>query len=330
MKPTNWVTMINGLGHAEPVQHLARLQPAIGADRRLPDIGEHGIGAPEGDYRHFGEEDGDLAEHVAGAEGRHEERGRRQPEHEKGRGDLERPGQRWPGMRRQVLAEPAVGVGDLLPAERAVAAARVERREAGAPAEPADQGGAEDDQRERQVEHEDRDEGGGREADHQRVPERAAADPQHGLEHDCQHRGLEPEEQRRDHADLAEGGIEPAQRHDRDHARQHEQRAGDQSALGPVQEPADVDHQLLRLRPGQEHAVVERMQKAALADPALLLDQDAVHDRDLPGRPAEAQRGDPGPDAERLAERNAVGGDVRRRDAGAGEVGQRLCLRRKP
>ena len=66
-------------------------------------------------------------------------------------------------------------------------------------------------------------------------------------------------------------------------------RAGDQAALGPVQQPADVDGELLRLRARQQHAVVERVKESRLADPALLLDQDAVHHRDLPGGPAEAR-----------------------------------------
>jgi hypothetical protein len=71
--------------------------------------------------------------------------------------------------------------------------------------------------------------------------------------------------------------------------------AGDDAAEGAVQQPADIDAQLLGLGAGQQHAEVERMQEALFADPALLLDQDAVHDRDLAGRAAEAQHGDAGP-----------------------------------
>ena len=33
-------------------------------DRLLGDIGEHRVGAAEGDHRHLAEEDGDLAEDV--------------------------------------------------------------------------------------------------------------------------------------------------------------------------------------------------------------------------------------------------------------------------
>ena len=68
-----------------------------------------------------------------------------------------------------------------------------------------------------------------------------------------------------------------------------------------VHEPADVGGELLRLGAGQEHAVVQGMQEAVLADPALLLDDDAVHDRDLAGGAAEAEQRDAQPDPEGLA-----------------------------
>ena len=89
--------------------------------------------------------------------------------------------------------------------------------------------------------------------------------------------------------------VDPAQRHDRDDAGQDEEDAGDEPAAGAVQQPADVGRELLRLRPGQQHAEVERMQEAPVAEPAPLLDEDAVHDRDLPGRAAEGQERDPEP-----------------------------------
>ena len=48
------------------------------------------------------------------------------------------------------------------------------------------------------------------------------------------------------------------------------------------------------------------MQEPALADPFLLVDDDAVHDRDLSGRAAKAERGHAQPHPERFAERDAV------------------------
>ena len=41
-------------------------------------------------------------------------------------------------------------------------------------------------------------------------------------------------------------------------------------APGAVHQPADVGRELLRLRAGQHHAVVQRVQEAPLADPAPL------------------------------------------------------------
>lgn len=50
------------------------------------------------------------------------------------------------------------------------------------------------------------------------------------------------------------------------------------------------------------------MQKAALGDPVLLLDQDAVHHRDLARGPAKTQGRDTEPDAKGFTEADAVTG----------------------
>jgi hypothetical protein len=50
------------------------------------------------------------------------------------------------------------------------------------------------------------------------------------------------------------------------------------------------------------------VKEPAFGHPFLLLDQDAMHHRDLARRAAEAQKSDAQPDAERLAERDAVAG----------------------
>ena len=190
-----------------------------------------------------------------------------------------------------------------------MAAAGAEGGQAGAPAQIADHAGGEDDQRERHAEDEDRDERGGGDGDHHVVLQRPPADAHHRLEHDGEHGGLQAEEQRLDDPHRAEGGVDQAERHDGEEARQHEQGAGDQAALGPVQQPADVDGELLRLRARQQHAVVERVQEPRLADPALLLDQDAVHHRDLPGGAAERESRDPRPGPHRLGE-GGIGGHL--------------------
>ena len=71
-------------------------------------------------------------------------------------------------------------------------------------------------------------------------------------------------------------------------------------------EPADVNGELLRLGAGKQHAVVEGVEEPGFADPALLLDQDAMHHRDLAGGAAEAERSDAYPDPRRFAEGHAV------------------------
>jgi len=57
-----------------------------------------------------------------------------------------------------------------------------------------------------------------------------------------------------------------------------------------VHEPADVGGQLLRLRAGQHHAVVQRVQEALLGDPAPALHQLLVHHGNLACRSAKAHQ----------------------------------------
>jgi hypothetical protein len=128
------------------------------------------------------------------------------------------------------------------------------------------------------------------------VAQRAFADADHGLDHDRQHRGLEAKEQRLDDPDIAVGGVDIAQAHDADDAGQDEQAAGHDAAGGPVQQPADIGRKLLRLGAGEQHAVVQRVQKPAFGDPVFLLNQDTVHHCDLPGRPTKTQQRHPQPD----------------------------------
>src|SRR5262249_31453469 len=117
---------------------------------------------------------------------------------------------------------------------------------------------------------------------------------------------LEAEEQRDDDRHVAPGGVYVAQRHDGDNAGNDKEPAGDDAAERAVHQPADIGRKLLRLGARQQHAIVERMQEPLLRYPALLLDQNAVHDRDLAGGAAEAQACDAQPGQERLAPRDAV------------------------
>ena len=55
-----------------------------------------------------------------------------------------------------------------------------------------------------------------------------------------------------------------------------------------MHQPADIDRKLRGFRPRQQHAVVQRMQKSLLGNPASSFDQFGVHQRDLSGRSAKA------------------------------------------
>ncbi len=67
-----------------------------------------------------------------------------------------------------------------------------------------------------------------------------------------------------------------------------------------MQEPPNVDRELLRLRAGQQHAKIQRMKKTRLTDPAAFLDQLALHDGDLAGRTAEADKSQLQPEPKRF------------------------------
>ena len=74
-------------------------------------------------------------------------------------------------------------------------------------------------------------------------------------------------------ANAAPERVEQAQAQHHQRAGQHEQDAGREPAAHAVQQPADIGRELLRLRPRQQHAEVERVQEPRLVDPLLLVDQ---------------------------------------------------------
>ena len=68
-----------------------------------------------------------------------------------------------------------------------------------------------------------------------------------------------------------------------------------------MKQPPAVNRKLLRFRPRQEHAVVQRVKKAGRPDPSSFLDQLRLHDRDLTRRPAKADEPKLQPKTKRLA-----------------------------
>src|SRR5262245_40248658 len=189
-------------------------------------------------------------------------------------------------MRRHRLTKRRVGIGEDGPAlvREVPIPADDKSWPAGLPPDKPDKGSAKHDQGKGHTKDEYRDERCRGERDHDLVFERPPPNPNHRLEHHRQHGGLKPEEEPHDDADLPVERVNEAESHYGDEPGQDEQRAGDETASGLMEKPTDVDGELLSLGTGQQHAVVEGMQKSILANPALLVDEDAMHHRDLPRR----------------------------------------------
>ena len=176
----------------------------------------------------------------------------------------------------------------------------------------ADEGCDDDDQRERNGEEENAGEGKGGEPDQCRVTKCPASHAHHRFDHDRQHGGLQTEEHGRHDRHLAPRCVDHAERHDRDHPRQDEQHPGHHAPGRAMHEPTDVGCELLRFGTWQQHAVVERMQKSLLGNPALFLHEDAVHHGNLACRATKTQRRNKSPCPERLVPRHPMRGSVGR------------------
>src|SRR5262245_25523861 len=168
-------------------------------------------------------------------------------------------------------------------------------------ADEADQRCRKDNDWEGNVEKKDGDERRRSQTNQYLVLECAPADANDGLYNNCQHSRFEAEEQGSDNRNVAPAGIDVAEAHDGNDTRDDEQPARDNAAKRAVHQPADVGGKLLRLGSRQQHAVVERVQKTLLGDPALFFDEDAMHHRDLPGRSTKAEPGNPQPCPKSLA-----------------------------
>ena len=261
-------------GQTQPVHHLARGQPAIGLHRVLRHVGEHGVGAAEGERGEHGKEARDL---VQDAFRRHEsERQERQEPDRKPQRDGAR---RLPGVHLNGNARLVRGLHPREPPRRCSG----------------------DDERIRQREKEDRHERRARDQPVLRPGQRPATDAQERLDHDGQHRRLDAQKERRDERDVA---IEQVERGQRDHDRgagQDEQQPRRQPAPHAVEPPAREGGELHGLRSRQQHAERQRVEKALLRQPRSRLDQLAMHQRDLRRRPAERQDADAREDQQDLS-----------------------------
>ena len=135
-----------------------------------------------------------------------------------------------------------------------------------------------------------------------RPAKRAPCHSEQSLDDDDEHGGLDADERRLDERHLTEKRIGDAEREHDEGARQDEEKASSKSAQGAVEPPADIGRKLHGFGTRQQHAEIERVQELLLADPFALVHQDAMHQRDLSGRPAEGQHADLRPHGERLLE----------------------------
>ena len=91
----------------------------------------------------------------------------------------------------------------------------------------------------------------------------------------------------------------------RDEAGQDEQHAGDEAAARPVQQPADIGRELLRLGPGQQHAVVQRVQEPLSPIQRFSSTRMRCMTAICPAGPPKLSSATRSPDAQRLARAHA-------------------------
>src|SRR3954453_697068 len=185
-------------------------------------------------------------------------------------------------------------------------AANLKGGRTGARRDKTNHAGRDHDQREWNSEKENTNEGERSQDEHRPALQGTASDPLHRVKHNREHHRLEAQKQRHNRRHAAERGVDIAERHDRADAGYDKKPAGNDGTRPAMHQPADIDRQLMGFRPRQQHAVAQRMQEPVLADPFLLVDDDPVHDRDLPGRTAEAKHGHAQPDPKGFTERDAV------------------------
>ncbi len=275
-----------GLGQGHTVDRLRRGDPSLSHGHGVGDIGEHGVGAAEGDQRRLGEEAIQLRVQAVPSPPRHQSHEWHDPERHAEPEHADGPPARWAGERSGGLV-PALRAEDIRPFRGACQACRT---------------GGRDDQRKGKVQEVHRDER--RDSDrHVRAPtERPAPDSQDGEGHQGQHDRLETGEDADDGADVTVYRVGVRQAEEEKDRGQDEECPGHEPASRAVEQPSGVDRELMCLRAGQQHAVVEGVEEALLVEPSASLDQLPVHDRDLSRGAAERDEAQLRPEAGGLRE----------------------------
>src|SRR5438067_668481 len=135
------------------------------------------------------------------------------------------------------------------------------------------------------LEKEDRYESNGGKTPHNHVLEGFRADANHGLGNNRHDGGFHAEKDRCNPSDLAVGGIDPTQTPEEKHRGQNKQSSRNNAAPDLVQQPTDVDRELVGLGPGEQHAKIQRMEESRLTDPFFLLHEFPMQQRNLSRRP---------------------------------------------
>ena len=120
----------------------------------------------------------------------------------------------------------------------------------------------------------------------------ALCNAQQRLDNDDKHGSLDAKEDCGYQRDIPEGRVNHGQREHNKRTGQDKQKTHRHSAFKPVHAPTDVSCELHGFRPGQQHAKTQSAQVVLLTQPPLLIDDDAVHERDLRRRTAKAEYSD--------------------------------------
>ena len=178
---------------------------------------------------------------------------------------------------------------------------------AACPPEP-EQARGDHDERKRQSEYEQREKGGGCNGARDRAAQCTPAHTQHGFDDQRHHRRFEAEKDPGYERHVAKRHIDDRQHQDGQRTRHDEQRTSHEAAARTVQQPPDVRRELLSLGPGQQRAVIQRVQEPLFADPPLLVDDQLVHQRNLSRWTAKAEEADLEPYPRGFAKRHRVAG----------------------
>ena len=235
-----------GLGEREAADHLAGREPAVDLHRPLRDEGEHRVGAAERDERRAGEEQPLLGEDAVAAGQQRRRRPGARPQRRRPTPRTLPARGRSAGSACSASSE-MTGVRPVLVVAVAAAGGDHVRAPAGRSSQPTSPAAARRPgtaPRTRPARRTRRPRG--RRAHGARA--RAGRRGRTACTTIGEHRGREAGEQAGDGGGVPEGDVDRRQREQRDDAGQHEQDAGDEAAARAVEQPADVDRELLRLR----------------------------------------------------------------------------------